>query len=105
MNSELKGPKTRGRAGKFVLAALGVSALLSGFAASPALADHWDRHYHRGWERHERYYHGQPYIYYAEPGYYGAPPGYYAPPVYYAPPPPPPVYYGAPSLNVVIPIR
>jgi hypothetical protein len=105
MSSELKRPKTRSRAGKLLLAALGASALLSGFAASPALADHWDRHYHRGWERHERYYHGQPYIYYVEPGYYGPPPGYYAPPVYYAPPPPPPVYYGAPSLNVVIPIR
>ena len=47
-------------------------------------------------------------------GYYYDHPRYYAPPVVYGPPvvyerpvyaPPPPVYYGAPGINVTIPLR
>lgn len=104
-NGEMREPKTGGSGRKLMLAALGATVLLSGFAASPALADHWDRHYHRGWDRHTRYYHGQPYVYYVQPGYYGPPPAFYGPPSVYYAPPPPPVYYGPPSLNIVIPIR
>jgi hypothetical protein len=90
---------------KTFLGIVAVSAALSGFAATPALADRWDHQHHRH-ERWEHRHHHRPHVYYA-PGYYGPPPVVYEapPPVYYAPPPPPPVYYGAPSLNVVIPIR
>ncbi|MGB5950333.1 MAG: hypothetical protein WBG82_13515 [Parvibaculum sp.] len=97
------------RVRKLMLAALAASALATGLAAGPALADpprhkaHWDRGYHRGWERH--YWGPRGYVYWA-PGYvYPPPPVVYAPPPVYYAPPPPPVYYGAPSLNVVIPIR
>ncbi|MCE9649780.1 MAG: hypothetical protein K8R18_09170 [Parvibaculum sp.] len=88
-----------------LLGALVVSAMLSGLAATPALADRWhgDHYRHERWEH--RHYHHRPHVYVA-PGYYGPPVVYEAPPVYYAPPPPPPpVYYGPPQLNVVIPIR
>ncbi len=104
--------ETSARGRRLLLAALTAMSLAGGLAATPALADHhgygrherwehhgrWDRHYHPGWVR---YYDG-PYIYWAPPPprvFYAPPP---PPPVYYAPPP---VYYGGPSLNVVIPIR
>ncbi|HEY4343557.1 MAG TPA: hypothetical protein VGN05_04375 [Parvibaculum sp.] len=99
--SERSVKKNIGR--KMLLAAVAASALVSGFAATPALADRWhgDHYRHERWD-HRRHY--RPHAYWA-PGYYGPPPVVYAPPAYYAPPPPPPVYYGPPSLNVVIPIR
>lgn len=88
---------------KALLGVVAVSAMLSGFAVTPAFADRWDHHHYR-YERWDHRYHHRPHVYYA-PGYYGPPPIVYeaAPPVYYAPPPP--VYYGPPTLNVVIPIR
>jgi hypothetical protein len=66
--------------------------------ASPAKAD-WD---HRGYYEHEHHWHQG---YYRRPDVVIAPPVVYErPPVYYAPPPAP-VYYGAPALNVTIPLR
>ena len=89
---------------KAFLGIVAVSAMLSGFAATPAFADRWGHHHYRHDRWEHRHYH-RPQVYYA-PGYYAPPPVYYVPPppVYYAPPPPP-VYYGPPTLNVVIPIR
>jgi hypothetical protein len=104
--------------------ALGIAALASGIAASPAHADNDD--WHRGHEaRHEHEWRGhdwrerewreqRAYAVPAYPGYvYGyAPPvyGYAPPPVIYAPPPvvyaPPPVVYAPPpSVNFVFPLR
>lgn len=57
----------------------------------------WNHHHHAppGYWRHR-----------PPPGYYyGAPPVVVAPPPVYYAPPPPPVVYGAPGLNIVIPIR
>jgi hypothetical protein len=84
------------------------AVLLAGTAA-PAFAD-WDRDdwRRREWREHEWREHEwrerhRPYAYYyGAPGYYYPAPSYVAPPpVYYPPPaPPPPVIYGAPSLNL-----
>lgn len=97
----------KNKARKLLLGALAASALLSGLAATPALADRGHHHgYYERWD-HRHHWRPRPYGYWA-PGYYGPPPVVYVPPppVYYEPPPPPPpVYYGGPSLNVVIPIR
>ncbi len=103
----------RNTVAKALLGIVAASAMLSGFAATPAFADRWDHHQYRH-ERWEHRHHHRPHVYYAPgyyapgyyaPGYYGPPPVVYEPPppVYYAPPPP--VYYGPPTLNVVIPIR
>ncbi len=69
-----------------------------------------DRGHHRGPPPRVWAHRGPPGYWYHRPGYYsgyyyGGPPVVVAPPppVYYAPPPP--MVYGAPGLNVVIPIR
>ncbi|MGB3808639.1 MAG: hypothetical protein WA943_01005 [Parvibaculum sp.] len=104
-NSSDRSVKNIGK--KALLGALAVSALLSGALVTPAFADRWDRGHHGRYERweHRHYHRYAPVRGYWAPGYYPPPPVYYAPPPVYYAPPPPPVYYGVPSLNVVIPIR
>ncbi|HTH96886.1 MAG TPA: hypothetical protein VL574_05670 [Stellaceae bacterium] len=81
-------------------AALASVALAFVIGSTPAKADwhheHWE---HRGYWHHPHYY--------APPVVYG-PPVAYGPPVVYERPvyaPPPAVYYGAPGINVTIPLR
>jgi len=103
---------------------LGMTALFVGVSAAGARADddhHWqqerrqrERREHE-WREHQAWCAHHPYACGARPAYaYAPPPVVYAPPpvVVYAPPPPPPVVvytppavYGAPGLNIVVPIH
>ncbi len=93
----------RGAFRRWILAAGLAVAALSIAGAAQAQERYHHGPPHRGWE------HRGPPVYWRHrlpPGYYyGAPPVVVAPPppVYYAPPPP--MVYGAPGLNIVIPIR
>lgn len=90
-----KGAGLAGAAFALSLAIVAGSALV----ASPAQAQDW--HHHGGWDH--GWHHGWDHRWHhPPPGYYGGGYGYAPPPVYA---PPPPAYYGAPGINVVIPIR